>query len=247
MSWPFVKTLLFKAPWTIFFTAVMGSLSLLTAPFDKGGNKQCRIARIWAKILLLGMGIKVNVEGNEKIDPAKNYIFVSNHLSYTDTPVILGNIAANFRFMAKSGLFKIPLLGHHLRTASHIPVSLENPREAVRSLTEASRVIREHNLSVLIFPEGGRTVGALEPFKEGAAYVAIKSRLTIIPMAVIGTHEAMPMHGFAIRGGSVTIRIGDPITTDGLTTKDRGTLTNQLHEAVAELLGTRATAYTQPL
>lgn len=247
MSWAFVKTLLFKAPWTIFFTALMGSLSLLTAHFDKGGNKQCKIARLWARLLLVGMGLKVKVEGGEKIDPSKNYIFVSNHLSYTDTPVILGNIPANFRFMAKSGLFKIPLLGHHLRTASHIPVSLDNPREAVRSLTEASRVIREHDLSVLIFPEGGRTEGALEPFKEGAAYVAIKSHLTIIPMAVIGTREAMPMHGFAIRSGNVILRIGDPISTDGLTTKDRDALTNRLHDAVAELLGTPVTAYTQPL
>jgi 1-acyl-sn-glycerol-3-phosphate acyltransferase len=247
MSWPFLTTLFFKAPWTIFFTALMGSLSLLTAPFDKGGNRQCKIARLWAKLLLVGMGLKVKVEGEEKIDLSKSYIFVSNHLSYTDTPVILGNIPANFRFMAKSGLFKIPLLGHHLRTASHIPVSLDNPREAVRSLTEASRVIREHKLSVLIFPEGGRTEGELEPFKEGAAYVAIKSGLPIIPMAVIGTRRAMPMHGFTVRGGEVTIRIGDPISTDGLTTKDRDALTLRLRDAVAELLGTPATAYTQPL
>ena len=247
MSWAFVKTLFFKAPWTIFFTALMGSLSLLTAPFDKGGNRQCKIARIWARLLLVGFGLKVKVEGGEKIDPSKNYIFVSNHLSYTDTPTILGNIPANFRFMAKSGLFKIPLLGHHLRTASHIPVSLDNPREAVRSLTEASRVIREHNLSVLIFPEGGRTEGKLEPFKEGAAYVAIKSGLTIIPIAVIGTREAMPMHGFSVRGGDVTLRIGDPISTEGMTTKDREALTNRLYEAVAGLLGTPVTAYTQPL
>ena len=247
MSLAFVKTLLFKAPWTIFFTVLMGSLSLLAAPFDKGGNKQCKVARIWAKILLVGMGLKVRVEGKEKIDPAKNYIFVSNHLSFTDTPVILGNIPANFRFMAKSGLFKIPLLGHHLRTASHIPVSLENPREAVRSLNDASRIIREHDLSVLVFPEGGRSEGVLEPFKEGAAYVAIKSGLAIIPMALIGTREAMPMHGFSIRGGNVTIRIGNPISTQGLTTKDREALTNRLREAVAELLGTPVNAYTQPL
>ena len=243
----FVKTLFFKAPWTIFFTAVMGTLSLLIAPFDKGGNKQCKLARIWAKLLLLGMGLRVKIEGKEKIDPAKNYIFVSNHLSFTDTPVILGNIPANFRFMAKSGLFKIPLLGHHLRTASHIPVSLENPREAVRSLTEASRIIREHDLSVLVFPEGGRSEGVLEPFKEGAAYVAIKSGLAIIPIALLGTRAAMPMHGFTIRGGDVTIRIGDPISTEGLTTRDREALTSQLRAAVAELLETPATAYTQPL
>ena len=247
MSLAFVKTLLFKAPWTVFFTALMGSLSLIVAPFDKGGNKQCEIARLWARLLLLGMGLKVKIEGKEKIDPAKNYVFVSNHLSFADTPVILGNIPANFRFMAKSGLFKIPLLGHHLRTASHIPVSLENPRQAVRSLTEASRLIREHHLSVLVFPEGGRTHGVLDPFKEGAAYVAIKSGLPIIPMALIGTREAMPMHRIAIRGGNVTIRIGDPISTAGLTTRDREALTARVREAVAGLLGTPATTYTLPL
>jgi 1-acyl-sn-glycerol-3-phosphate acyltransferase len=247
MSFAFIKTLFFTAPWTFFSTALMGSLSLAISPFDKGGDRQCMVARQWGKLLLLGMGLKVTVEGQEKIDPAKNYIFVSNHLSFTDTPAILANIPANFRFMAKSGLFKIPLLGHHLRTASHIPVSLENPREAVRSLNEASRLIREHGLSVLVFPEGGRSDGVLGPFKEGAAYVAIKSGLTIIPMALIGTHEAMPMHGFTVHGGKVTLRIGDPISTAGLTIKDRVALTNTLREVVSELLGAPINTYTQPL
>jgi 1-acyl-sn-glycerol-3-phosphate acyltransferase len=247
MSWALIFTALFKAPWIIFCTAFMGALSLILAPFDKSGDEQCKLARIWAKLLLFGMRLRVTVEGSEKIDPASNYIFVSNHLSYTDTPVILGTIKTNFRFMAKSGLFKIPLMGHHLRTANHIPVSLENPREAVKSLTEASRIIREHHLSVLVFPEGGRTEGKLEPFKEGAAYVAIKSGLSIIPMALIGTREAMPMHGFTLRGGNVRIRIGDAISTAGLTTRDREALTARLRETVAELLGTTITTYTQPL
>jgi len=247
MSLDFILTLLFKTPWVIGSTVLMGSLSLLLSPFDKSGDRQCKIARMWGRMLLFGMGIKVIVEGAEKIDLSKNYIFISNHLSYADTPVILGSIQTNFRFMAKSGLFKIPLMGTHLRTANHIPVSLDSPREAVKSLTEASRLIRELNLSVLIFPEGGRTMGQLDPFKDGAAYVAIKAGLTIVPMALIGTHEAMPMHGFTVHGRTVTLRIGDPITTEGLTIRDRDALTHRLRETVLELLGTPVTTYTQPL
>ncbi len=247
MSVDFILTLLFKAPAIILSTIVMGLLSLIMSPFDKSGDRQCKIARMWGKMLLFAMRLKVTVTGEEKVDPAQNYIFVSNHLSYTDTPVILGNIKTNFRFMAKSGLFKIPFLGHHLKTANHIPVSLENPREAVKSLTDASRLIKEHRLSVLVFPEGGRGEGPLQPFREGAAYVAIKSGLPIIPMALIGTREAMPMHRIAITGGKVTIRIGDAISTEGLTVRDREALTNKLRDAVAELLETPINTYTQPL
>lgn len=247
MSLDFIITALFKAPAIILSTIIMGMLSLMMSPFDKSGDKQCKIARMWGKMLLFAMRLEVKVEGEENIDPAQNYIFVSNHLSYTDTPVILGNVKTNFRFMAKSGLFKIPLLGHHLRTANHIPVSLENPREAVKSLTDASRLIKQHRLSVLIFPEGGRSDGTLLPFREGAAYVAIKSGLPVVPMALIGTHQAMPMHRIAITGGNVTVRIGDPISTEGMTVKDRDKLTNTLRDAVAALLGTPVNTYTQPL
>ena len=232
-----LRTLLFTDPMVVLLTSFMGALSLLTVPFDPTGSRQIRLARIWARVLVFVMRIKITVEGLEKIDTNRNYLFVCNHLSYTDTPVILSSIPVDFRFMAKKELFSIPLMGHHLKTAGHISVALDNPRQAVRSMTEAGRMIRERGISVLNFPEGGRTEGVLEPFKEGPAFIAIKAGVPIVPMALIGTRAIMPMHGFTIRGGKVRVVIGDPIPTAGLIVRDRERVTLELRARIAEQLG----------
>ena len=139
--------------------------------------------------------------------------------------------------MAKEGLFKIPLLGHHLQLAGHIPVSLVNPRQALMSLHRAAEMIRARSVSVLIFPEGGRTDGTLEPFKEGAAIIGIKSGVPIVPFGLIGTRHVLPMHGVAMRGGVVTVHLGKPIPTAGLIFKNKTELTQRLRNEVAALLG----------
>lgn len=244
MSFALLRTFLITDPLIVLATSVMGILSLITVPFDKGGNKQIRYAQIWGWMLTKIMGIRLEVEGLENLDLGQHYIFAGNHRSYTDTPALLTGLPHNFRFMAKSELFKIPLMGTHLRTAGHISVSLDNPRAAVRSLTHAGDRIRDYKLSILIFPEGGRTMGELEPFKEGAAIIAIKSGTPIVPFALIGTKEVMPMHSPVIRGGVVKLRIGKPIPTEGLMNRDKGPLTERLRNEVAALLEVAPSAYT---
>ena len=128
-------------------------------------------------------------------------------------------------------------MGHHLKLAGHIPVSLDNPRAALKSLHRAAEMIQANSISVLIFPEGGRTEGALEPFKEGAAIIGIKSGIPIVPFGLIGTREVMPMHHATVRSGPVKVRLGAPIQTEGLIFKDKTRLTEQLRNEVAALLG----------
>lgn len=237
MSFALVRTLLVTDPLIILATVVMGIISYCLIPFDKDGSKQIWCAKVWGRMLTRILGMRMEVEGLENLDPQAHYIFAGNHRSYSDTPALLYALPYNFRFMAKSGLFSIPLMGTHLRTAGHISVSLENPREAVRSLTLAGEKIRNQKLSILIFPEGGRTEGALEPFKEGAAILGIKSGTPIVPFGLIGTREILPMHGVAVRGGVVKVRIGKPIPTEGLGNRDKGALTERLRNEVAALLG----------
>jgi 1-acyl-sn-glycerol-3-phosphate acyltransferase len=99
-------------------------------------------------------------------------------------------------------------------------------------------IIRERGISMLLFPEGGRTRdGKLQDFKEGAAFVAIKAGVPAVPVALIGTREVLPMHSLQISPGKVTLRIGDPIPTSALTPKDRASLTALLREKVVEMLG----------
>jgi 1-acyl-sn-glycerol-3-phosphate acyltransferase len=138
--------------------------------------------------------------------------------------------------MAKDGLFKIPLLGTHLGQAGHIPVPRHDPRAAVKTMTLAADTIRTRNISLLIFPEGGRSAdGVLKPFKDGAAYIAIKAGVPVVPLAISGTHEILAMHSATFHRGNVTLRIGNPIPTNGLTLHDRKSVTEITRESVAAL------------
>lgn len=232
----FLRAYLITAPLIILATAAFGVVSRIIAVFDTAGRKQIAVARAWARFLLWGSGVKVKVEGLEKIAPDGSYVFASNHLSYMDTPVLLANIP-QFRFLAKIGLFKIPLLGTHLATAGHIAVPRGDARAAVKTMTTASQLIRERGISVLIFPEGGRSeTGDLASFQEGAAYIAIRAGVPLVPIALQGTREVLPFGSGHVRSGWVTLRIGDPIPTDQVTLRDRGRITAQLRERVAGML-----------
>ena len=213
---------------------------MLVSLFDKTGRTAIRIARGWSRSLLLFAGTRVTVEGLEKIDPEASYVFASNHLSYMDSLVALSRIPVQFRFLAKTGLFKIPFLGTHLAQAGHIPVPREDPRAAIKTLTLAAETIHSRSISLLIFPEGGRSAdGVLHHFKEGGAYIAIKAQVPLVPIAIIGTREILPMHSSVFHPGRVRLRIGDPLPTTGLTLRDRQALTESAREQVAALLGSR--------
>jgi 1-acyl-sn-glycerol-3-phosphate acyltransferase len=233
----FLWSLLIVDPLIVLSTIGCGSVSVLVSFFGQAGRAQMKVARAWGRSLLLFAGVRVTVEGLDKIDPAAGYVFVSNHLSYMDTPVALSHIPAEFRFLAKRGLFQIPFLGTYLKQGGHIPVPREDPRAAIRALTQAAETIRTHGISVLIFPEGGRSeTGELQPFKEGAAYIAIKAGVPVVPVALIGTREVMAMGSATLRRGKVRLRIGDPIPTEGLTLKDRQTLIETARERIVEML-----------
>ncbi|HLX42321.1 MAG TPA: lysophospholipid acyltransferase family protein [Bryobacteraceae bacterium] len=233
----FVWSLLFVDPLIILSTIMFGSASIFVSFFDKTGRTGIAIARVWGRSLLKIAGVRVTAEGLDKIDPDGAYVFASNHLSYMDTPVVLSTIPAQFRFMAKQGLFQIPFLGTHLTQAGHIPVPREDPRAAVKSMMRAAEAIREHRVSILIFPEGGRSMdGVLQPFKEGAAYIAIKAGVPVVPITLIGTREILAMGSATFRPGPVTLRIGDPIPTQGLTMRDREELTECIRKRIVGML-----------
>jgi 1-acyl-sn-glycerol-3-phosphate acyltransferase len=218
-------------------TILCGCVSIGVSFFDATGDKTLGVARFWARTLLWFTRVRVEVEGLEKIDPHGRYVFCSNHLSYMDTPVALTHIPAQFRFLAKQGLFRIPFLGTHLTQAGHVPVPRDDPRAAVKVMTHAAQILHSRSISLLVFPEGGRSHdGSLQPFKEGAAYIAIKAQAPLVPIAILGTREVLPMHGKVFRSGTVRLRIGDPIPTRGMILKDRERLTNEARERVVEML-----------
>lgn len=235
-----LRAWLFVAPLIVLVTAVCGTVSWLLALADRSGRLPHRVARIWARLLLRISGVRVRVEGLENIPPGGAYVFASNHLSLMDTPLVLGNISAEFRFLAKRSLFRVPFIGSHLNRAGHIPVEREDPRASLRTLAEAARLVQERGVSLLVFPEGSRTRGQLGRFKEGAAYIAIKAGVPLVPLAVRGTADILPAGSLTVRPGEALLRVGRPIPTAGLPPHEHKRLTRLLRERVSELLDERA-------
>jgi 1-acyl-sn-glycerol-3-phosphate acyltransferase len=226
---------LIRDPLIVLATVAMGTISLVTSLVDASGRAQHRVARVWGRMLLRIAGTRVRVEGLENIVADGSYIFVSNHLSYMDTPLAIAHIPAQFRFLAKKGLFKVPFIGFHLQRAGHIPVARQDARASLRTMTEAARIVRERNVSLLVFPEGGRSPGKMREFKEGAAYIAIKAGVPAVPVGIVGTREVLPMDSLLVKPGQVTLRIGVPIPTAGLGGHDHRSLTSELRERVEDL------------
>jgi 1-acyl-sn-glycerol-3-phosphate acyltransferase len=231
------RSIFITAPMIVVATIMMGTMSLFASFFDPTGSRMHAIARGWSRILLTVSGIRVIAEGAEKLDPKRGYVLAANHSSYMDIPVLMITIPLQFRFFAKQGLFRIPFLGTHLQRAGHIPVVRGDARASLKSMSEGARIIRERNLSVLLFPEGGRTVDRLAEFKEGPAYVAIKAGVPMVPIGLEGMRKILRMHTGFVYPGVVHLRVGDPIETSHLTLRDREALTKKVRDRVAELSG----------
>src|SRR5579884_924603 len=229
-----IWSVLVVLPLLLLSTAFFGMISLIVAVTGSGTERrQIAVARAWARSILFLGRIHLEVEGQERLQSAGPYVFTANHLSYIDTPVVLASIPVQFRFLAKEELYKFPWLfiGWHLKTAGHIPVPLGDPRAAVKTLSRTAKLIESDGTSVFFFAEGGRSAdGTLNEFKEGAAYIAIKAGAPIVPVALIGLREILPMGSMAVRSGRVKVRIGEPIPTQGLTLKDRGELIEKARE-----------------
>jgi 1-acyl-sn-glycerol-3-phosphate acyltransferase len=232
----FLRSLLFSIPLIALSTIFMGSLSLLASLVDRTGRSAHRIARTWSKMLLQASCIRVRTEGLEKLDRNATYVFVANHASYMDIPALTAYLPFQFRFFAKKGLYKIPFVGSHLNRAGHIPVDRSSPRASLKSMSEGARIVAQRGMSVLLFPEGGRCPEGLREFKEGAAYIAIKAGVPVVPMALVGMRRLLPMGSIHIRSGEVILRIGDPIPTSGMGLSGRTALNERLYQEVAQLL-----------
>ncbi len=236
-SFAYLFAVAVKAPLICLSTIVMGSISFCCSFFDKTGNTQHRVARAWARQLLAIGGVRVRVEGLENIEPGGSYVFVSNHVSFMDTPVLMANIPVQFRFLAKQGLFQIPFLGNHLHRAGHIPIPRDDIRGMLKALTHAAEIVQRRRICLVIFPEGGRTHDGLglQEFKDGAAYLAVKSGVPVVPVGLLGMEQILPMGSVHVRSGRATLRIGKPVPTAGLSLKEHKALTDELRRKVAAL------------
>lgn len=195
------------------------------------------IIRFWARLLLRAAGIDLRTERMETIDRKQRYILVANHYSYFDIPVIIAAVPQPIRFMAKVSLFKIPIFGWALGRAGFIPIDRKNRRTAVKSFDLAAERIRKGN-TIVVFPEEGRSRNReMRPFQRGGFLLALKSELPILPLAIDGTYDVYRVGAKNITPGTVTIKVGDPITTAGRSVREKEQLAEQSRAQIEAMLG----------
>jgi 1-acyl-sn-glycerol-3-phosphate acyltransferase len=223
-----------RAPLFILATAFFGSLSLISSLWDKSGKTQHRIAQLWGHAVTSISGAKVSVLNGRILD-GRVAVYAANHLSYADTPVLFGTLPFQFRIVARHDLFKLPFIGWHLTRSGQVPVNVTNPRASISSLGGAVKTLKS-GMPVFIFPEGGRTEsGHPEDFLNGPAFMAIRAGVPVIPMALIGTHELLPIHTSEFYPVPVTLAVGEPIETAGYSIRQAEELTERVREAIHQL------------
>ncbi len=232
--WERATSFALRGPAILVSTAFFGSLSLLASLFEKDGKWQHRIAQRWARVCVAASGARLTVIHRERLQP-QLAVYACNHLSYMDTPVIFSTLPFQFRIVARHDLWKLPFIGWHLERSGQVPVNVDNPRASIASLSSAVRTLKS-GMPIFIFPEGGRTRdGHLAPFLNGPAFMAIRAQVPIVPMALIGTHELLPIHAGELHPVPVTLVVGEAIDTSGYTMKQVNELTERLFTAIADL------------
>jgi 1-acyl-sn-glycerol-3-phosphate acyltransferase len=233
----FFRWLTYLLLFPLFFvaTAIFGSISLIASLFDGTGRVQHSIAQAWGGIVLRIALSPVQVIGAENFQRGQAAVYVSNHLSYMDTPVVLSKLPFQFRILARHDLFKIPFIGWYLQRSGQIPVDSTSLRSTLASLNRGVKAL-QGGMPLVIFPEGGRTPdGHLQEFLGGPAYMAIRAQVPIVPMALVGTYELMPMHTYHLTPRPLLLVVGAPISTAEYTNKTADALTLRIRDTISNM------------
>ncbi len=225
----------------VFFPVVLIT-RLVTAPFDAG---RYHAGLVFRKLAVTYQTLnplwRFTVTGNVPSDPRRPYVVVANHESFVDI-LLISHLPFEMKWMSKATFFKFPLVGWMMRLAGDIRLVRGDKASAANALAE-SRDRLDKRVSVMIFPEGTRSkTGELQAFKDGAFRVAIDAGVPILPLAVIGTRDALIKHDWRFGFANAEVRVLDPISTDGMTADDVADLRDQTRSAIAAALDNMRTA-----
>jgi len=224
----------FAIIWTVIATGFFSLLAILASLLDKKGELPHLVARVWGRTILFGARVKVTLKNPANIDPHRSYIYMSNHQSNFDIPVLLAYLPVQFRWLAKMELFRIPVFGFAMQRAGYISIDRSNRKAAILSLRRAAEIIRG-GISVLIFPEGTRSRdGNIRPFKSGGFILAIDSGVPIVPVIIHGTFPIMQKDRLRIRPGNVVLEIETPVETSHYSRRDKTELMDKVRQIITE-------------
>lgn len=194
------------------FTVFVSTLEILAVPFHRTGKIFHTLARFHARGVLAMSGVALSVSGAERLDLARNYVFVSNHASYFDIPSVLAGIPQDVRIVYKKELERVPFFGWGLKLGkTYIAIDRRQSSDAMQTLAETARRIREGS-SVLLFAEGTRSPdGRLQAFKRGPFNLAVRAGIPVVPVTIIGSHRVLPRGSWRVTPGEVRLVVDEPI------------------------------------
>jgi 1-acyl-sn-glycerol-3-phosphate acyltransferase len=225
------RTVLFLIPVITVYTIVLGTLSLLSSLFDRAGTFAHWCARTWSRLILATSGVRVRAAGLERLELGRTYVFVANHQSLYDIPILFWSLPFQLRIIAKESLGNIPFLGWHLRRTGHMLVDRRHPGRKI--FTWASR-LTSSGLSLIVFPEGTRSRdGRVAQFKGGSFYLALEAGLPVVPISVIGSRHVMLRGRVTSYPGEVRLVIHEPIDTRGLSRSDAKEFAERVRRIIA--------------
>jgi 1-acyl-sn-glycerol-3-phosphate acyltransferase len=223
------------APLIWVYTIVLGTISLIFSLFDRNGRIQHQFARLWSWLVMKTILSPVKVTAMAGLDNSKPKVYAVTHASALDIPILYVNLPFQFRIVFKSELLAYPFVGWHLKRSGQVCINQQNPAASIGAVKSALRSLR-NGMPLVIFPEGGRTPdGSLQPFLPGAFFLAIKAQADIVPIALVDTFALLPMNTYHIKCQPLEMRVGQPISTVGLTVRDTESVTARVKSAIEAL------------
>jgi len=219
------------------YTLILGTLSLISSLFDRNGRAQHNFARLWSWLVMKTALSPVKVTGMDvdKVDHRKPRVYAVTHASALDIPILYVYLPFQFRIVFKSELLAYPFVGWHLKRSGQVCINQQNPAASIGAIKSALRSLRG-GMPLVIFPEGGRTHdGQIQPFLPGAFFLAIKAQADIVPIALVGTFDLLPMNTYHIKCQPLEMRVGEPVSTVGLTLRDTDEVSAKVKAAIEAL------------
>jgi 1-acyl-sn-glycerol-3-phosphate acyltransferase len=239
-----LRSYLILDPLVWLYTVVLGLVSLPVTLLPDREQKLHSFARLWSRLIMKTILSPVKVTGLEKIDTSKPHVYAVNHASALDIPMLYAYLPFLFRIAFKSELLAYPIVGWHLKRSGQICINQQNPARSIGSVRAALKGLKA-GIPLVIFPEGGRTPdGEIKPFLPGAFFLAIKAQLDIVPVALVGTFDLLPMNTYHVKCRPLEMRVGQPISTAGLGLRDMEDVSRRVRKSMEGLYyrGERATA-----
>jgi len=230
-----LRSYLILDPLIWFYTVALGLAAVPGGMFDPSGRRQHWFSRTWSWLIMNTIFSPVKVTGLDKVDTSRPHVYAANHASALDIPVLYVNLPFQFRIAFKKELLSYPVVGWHLKRSGQVCIDQQNPSHSISSIRAALKGLKG-GLPLVIFPEGGRTPdGEIKPFLAGAFFLAIKAQVDVVPVALVGTYELLPMNTYHIKCRPLEMRVGEPISTTGMTMKDLEALSGRVQKALEEL------------